>query len=59
MSKETVERADYELKEDDSLGSVKIADDVVAMIAALAAGEVEGVASMAGNLTNEKMNKMG
>lgn len=58
MGKET-ERQNLDLKEDDSLGSVKIADDVVAMIAALAAAEVEGVASMAGTLTGELMNKMG
>lgn len=39
MSKE-MERQSLELREDDSMGSVKIADDVVAMIAALAATEV-------------------
>ena len=58
MSKE-VERQSLELREDDSMGSVKIADDVVAMIAALAATEVEGVSSMVGNITHELMNKMG
>ncbi len=52
-------RQSLELREDDSMGSVKIADDVVAMIAALAATEVDGVASMAGNITHELMNKMG
>ena len=35
------------------LGEVQIADEVVAIIAGLAATEVEGVASMAGNITNE------
>ena len=30
-------------KKDDSLGTVKIAENVVSMIAALAAGEVEGI----------------
>lgn len=58
MSKE-VERQSLELREDDSMGSVKIADDVVAMIAALAATEVEGVSSMVGNITHELMNRMG
>ena len=58
MSKE-MERQSLELREDDSMGSVKIADDVVAMIAALAATEVEGVSSMVGNITHELMNKMG
>lgn len=47
------------LKNDDSIGMVQIADDVVAMIASLAATEVEGVSSMAGNITNELMGKVG
>ena len=37
----------------------KIADEVVAIIAALAATEVEGVASMAGNITNELISRLG
>ncbi len=36
-----------------------IADEVVAIIAGLAATEVEGVASMAGNITNELVGKLG
>lgn len=47
------------LQENDQLGAVQIADDVVAMIASLAATEVEGVSSMAGNITNELMSKVG
>lgn len=58
MGKES-ERQSLELREDDSMGSVKIADDVVAMIAALAATEVEGVTSMVGNITHELMNRIG
>ena len=38
---------------------VKIAGDVVATIVGLAATEVEGVASMQGNLTNELVGKLG
>ena len=38
---------------------MKIADEVVAIIAALAATEVEGVASMAGNITNELISRLG
>lgn len=53
------ERQSLELREDDSMGSVKIADDVVAMIAALAATEVEGVTSVVGNVTHELMNRIG
>lgn len=55
----TFEQNTYVLQEDEELGSVKIADDVVAMIAGLAATEVEGVASMAGNVTNELLNRVG
>lgn len=49
----------YVLDEDEKVGTVKIADDVVAMIAALAATEVEGVASMAGNVTHELLSRVG
>lgn len=44
-------------KNHNSLGEVKIASDVVATIAALAANEVDGVYSMSGNLTNEIIGK--
>ena len=47
------------LDENAKVGTVKIADDVVAMIAALAATEVEGVASMAGNVTHELLSRVG
>ena len=53
------ERNTYTLQNDESLGEVKIADEVVAIIAALAATEVDGVASMAGNITNEVIGKLG
>ena len=43
----------------ESIGSVQIADEVVAMIASLAATEVEGVSAMAGNITNELIGKVG
>ena len=55
----SVEQNTYVLQENDELGTVKIADDVVAVIAGLAATEVKGVASMAGNISNELMSKMG
>jgi len=54
-----MEKGTYVLKEDNSMGTVKIADDVVAMIASLAASEVEGVSAMVGNITNELMSKVG
>ena len=40
-------------------GEVKIADELVAIIAGLAATEVSGVDSMAGNITNELVGKLG
>ena len=52
------DRKVFKIKED-TLGEVRIADEVVAIIAGLAATEVEGVASMAGNITNELVNKLG
>lgn len=52
------DRKAYMIK-DDSLGEVRIADEVVAIIAGLAATEVEGVSSMAGNITNELVSKLG
>ena len=45
--------------EEEAFGTVKIADDVVAMIAALAATEVEGVAAMNGNVAKELLSKVG
>lgn len=47
------------LKDDENIGTVQIADDVVAMIASLAATEIEGVSAMAGNITNEFMSRVG
>ena len=49
----------YSIQNNTSLGEVKIADEVVAIIAALAATEVDGVASMAGNITNDIISRMG
>ena len=58
MEKETkTDKNGYAVNE--KFGTVKIANDVVAMIAGLAATEVEGVGSMAGNITNELMGKAG
>lgn len=52
------DRKAYMIK-DDNLGEVRIADEVVSIIAGLAATEVEGVSSMAGNITNELVSKLG
>ena len=44
---------------DPSHGEVLIADDVVAMIAALAAGETDGVSNVGNTYTSELMSKVG
>lgn len=59
MPKEAEEKNIHVLERDGKLGEVKIADEVVSMIAGLAATEVEGVDSMAGNITNELVGKLG
>jgi uncharacterized alkaline shock family protein YloU len=51
-------RKSFKIKSDE-VGDVRIADEVVAIIAGLAATEVEGVSSMAGNITNEIVSKLG
>ncbi len=52
-------RTTYKIQDLGGIGEVQIADEVVAIIAGLAATEVDGVASMAGNITNELVSKLG
>ena len=52
-------RTTYKIQDMDGVGEVQIADEVVTIIAGLAATEVDGVASMAGNITNELVAKLG
>lgn len=59
MVAEVENRSTHKVYEKDKLGEVQIADEVVAIIAGLAATEVEGVDSMAGNITNELVGKLG
>jgi len=49
----------YTIKDEKDGGEVMIANDVIATIACVAATEVEGVASMSGNITNEIIGKLG
>lgn len=49
----------YILQGRDTLGEITISDDVVAMIAGLAALEVEGVASLAGSATSQILERVG
>ena len=52
-------RTTYKIQDVGGIGEVKIADEVVTIIAGLAATEVEGVASMGGNITNELVGNLG
>ncbi len=58
MEKE-IDKDNVVLQNDEGRGMVQIADDVVVMIASLAATEVQGVSALAGNITNELMSKVG
>lgn len=58
MDKE-LDRKTLVLQEDESIGAVQIADDVVAMIASFAASEVDGVSAVGNNLKNDLMSKVG
>ena len=49
----------YDIKEETSYGQVQIAGDVVAVIAGIAASEVDGVYKLAGNLSNEIASRLG
>ena len=56
---EKIDRATHVLKIDGDRGEVRIADEVVAIIAGMAATDVRGVPSMAGNIKNELVSMMG
>ena len=60
MTKEFEDRGTtYSIHENVNNGEVKVADEVVAIIAGLAATEIEGVDSLGGNITNEIVSKLG
>lgn len=59
MNKELENRNTVKMEQSSKIGEVQIADEVVAIIAGLAATEVEGVVSMNGNITNELVGKLG
>ena len=58
MEKDT-KKTVFVLQDNENSGTVQIANDVVAMVAAIAAMEIDGVSAMAGNITNELMSKVG
>lgn len=60
MAGKTVKRnINYPIRENINIGEVHISDDVVVMISALAATEVEGVAYLSGNITKNAVSKVG
>ncbi len=52
-------RTIYKIQDLGGIGQVNIADEVVTVVAGLAATEVDGVASLAGNITNELIGRLG
>ena len=52
-------RTVYKIQEIGEIGEAHISLEVFSMIVGLAATEVEGVASLAGNVTNELVSKLG
>ena len=54
-----VSSTNYTVYENGSMGQVQIADEVIAIIAGIAATEVEGVKAMAGNITKDFVARLG
>lgn len=52
------DRRSFKIKESET-GHVQVTDEVIAIIAGLSATEVEGVASMAGNITKDIISRLG
>jgi uncharacterized alkaline shock family protein YloU len=59
VNKEPEVRNTYKIHENGKVGEVQIADDVVAVIAGLAATEVKGVAATGSNVTSELTGRLG
>lgn len=59
MASETAHINTVTMNTDGCTGQVKIADDVVAIIAGLAASDVKGVASLGGNVTRDVISRLG
>lgn len=59
MNKELENKNAVTISHVGKIGEVQIANEVVAIIAGLAATEVEGVVAMNGNITNELVGKLG
>ena len=60
MGKEVENRSTHTIHHgNEAIGEVRIADEVIAGIAGLAATEIKGVDSMAGNITKDLIGKLG
>ena len=59
MGKEERQNSNYTIMDNEGTGRVQISNEVITIIAGLAATEPKGVASMAGNITNEMVSRMG
>ncbi len=59
MSNDFENRSTHVIHENGQVGSVQIADEVIAIIAGLAATEVEGVASIEDRSANELAGRLG
>ena len=59
MGKEVEKRSTHILHhENEAIGEVRIADDVIGGIAGLATMEIEGISAMAGNATKDLLSKL-
>lgn len=58
MGKEDVQ-SNYTVTINEGMGQVQISNEVITIIAGLAATEVKGVASMAGNITKDLVSRLG
>ena len=56
---EEEKKATLTIRDDEGIGFIQIADDVVSNIAGLAATEADGVARLSGNVPNELIAKLG
>ena len=59
ISMEEEKKATLTIHDDESIGFIQIADDVVSNIAGLAVTEVDGVSKLTGNIPNELIAKLG
>ena len=56
---EEEKKATLTIRDDEGIGFIQIADDVVSNIAGLAATEADGVVRLSGNVPNELIAKLG